>query len=608
MDLNPAYTPVGSLFDNKPMFFIPKYQRAYAWETESIKDFIKDLKNCFLKRKAQTPISHFLGGILSVEYPVQGVVRQHEYEIIDGQQRAATFTLLMACLVKMYKELLDEAKSSGETTNKSILKSRIEDLSDRFIEFNQEVQRVIKIVEVLRLSKPDSKFYRDLIRDKNPSPSRDSHKKLLEAYTSISQAIQEMIDTSNLVSKMDDLEVIQNVIDSDFTVLHMVTKAKEDAFRLFQVINDRGTSLTEGDLLRAKTLEILEGFSSEQNSVEDLWDKILSDPPNKTANYLHWIYESNNGKTAPKNALFDNFIDAFFPEHKKSILTINDADRIYKKLVDVDKDIIKCRKLEDGDWLYANQQPITGWERSRLNLLLKELDHTLCIPLLLAASQLEPKKFSKIVQIIEKAFFRYKIICNQHATPLQTIYREEARLIRSDPANYQLTSLEQKLGNLINKKASDRVFQANLELLDYKESGGGSNKPLKYFLLTAEYYYEWFNQGAVGVPVCFDKTRVYDFASTSIEHIYPQNATSGSNVFDSCLEPSKHSLGNLTILDPGLNVMGDNDAFLTKKPIYQKSSVFLTKDEIGTKADWTLNEITSHKQLLINIGMKIFQI
>lgn len=54
--------------------------------------------------------------------------------------------------------------------------------------------------------------------------------------------------------------------------------------------------------------------------------------------------------------------------------------------------------------------------------------------------------------------------------------------------------------------------------------------------------------------------------------------------------------------------MGDNDDFLTKKPIYQKSSVFLTKDEIGKKADWTLNEITSHKQLLINIGMKVFQI
>ncbi|MEG3954685.1 hypothetical protein [Microcoleus sp. herbarium2] len=68
--------------------------------------------------------------------------------------------------------------------------------------------------------------------------------------------------------------------------------------------------------------------------------------------------------------------------------------------------------MEDGEWLYAEQQPITGWERSRLNLLLKELDHTLSIPLLLAESQLKPRKFSQTVQILEKAFFRYKIICN----------------------------------------------------------------------------------------------------------------------------------------------------------------------------------------------------
>ena len=354
---------------------------------------------------------------------------------------------------------------------------------------------------------------------------------------------------------MDDLEVILNVIDDDFTVLHMVTRAKEDAFRLFQVINDRGTSLTEGDLLRAKTLEILEEFSSEQNSVEDLWDKILSDHPNKTANYLHWIYESYKGKRAPQNALFNNFIDAFFPQHTKSNLTKTEADQIYKTLDDIEKDIIKCRKLEDGEWLYADQQPITGWDKSRLNLLLKELDHTLSIPLLLAASQLKPGKFSQIVQILEKAFFRYKIIqripglwssvgtrqclvptgiyrsgmyfinvesavCNQHATPLQTIYREEAILIRKDPANYQLTSLEQKLRNLINQRASDQEFQAKLEWLEYKESGGGSNKPLKYFLLTAEYYYQWFKKGAVRVPEWLDKTRVYDFASTSIERAY----------------------------------------------------------------------------------------
>ena len=605
MDLVPAYTPVGSLFGSKPMFFIPKYQRAYAWETESVKDFVKDLTNCFQKRKAKSPISHFFGGVLSIEYLVQGVARQHDYEIIDGQQRITTFTILMACLVKAYKQLLGESQELKDVTNEIILKGRIEVLSNRFIEFNQEVQRERKTVEVLRLSKPDHPFYRDLIRARNPSPSRDSHHRLLNAYEIISRAIQEIINESNLVTKMDDLELIQNVVDSDFTVLHMVTKAKEDAFRLFQVINDRGASLTEGDLLRAETLKILEGFESEQNTVEDLWDDILSEPPNKTANYLHWIYESHQGKRASRNALFDNFIDDFFPQHKQEKLSPQDAQQIYAKVRDVHEDILKCRKLADGQWLHLPHQSISGWDKNRLTLLLKDLDHTLPIPLLLAASMLSHRKFSEIVQVLEKTFFRYKIICNQHATPLQTIYREEAISIRKNPSSYKILSLRKKLRSLIDSRASDTVFKGNLELLQYKETGGGSNKPLKYFLLTAEYYYSWYKQGATGKPDC-DKSRVFDFTGVSIEHIYPQKVLSDTDDYDSNLEPLKHFLGNLTILDPVQNGTGANDNFLKKNKIYQASAISLTKQEVGSKKAWTADEINDFKTLLVDIGMKVF--
>jgi uncharacterized protein with ParB-like and HNH nuclease domain len=100
MNIEPAYTSIGSLFAYKPMFFIPKYQRAYAWDAESVSDFIKDLKKCFEKRRSNIPVNHFFGGILSVKHSVLGTVNQHKYEIIDGQQRIATFTLLVSCLVK----------------------------------------------------------------------------------------------------------------------------------------------------------------------------------------------------------------------------------------------------------------------------------------------------------------------------------------------------------------------------------------------------------------------------------------------------------------------------------------------------------------------------
>lgn len=605
MKIEPAYTSVGKLFEYRPMFFIPKYQRAYAWEAEAVEDFIKDLKNCFERRKSNTSVNHFFGGVLCVKYPVSGAVNQHKYEIIDGQQRISTFTLLMSCLIQIYKDLLKQADHVKDTGNSSILERRIKDLSERFIEFDQEVQRQVDSIEVMRLSRVDHPFYRELIRGMNPSPdSRDSHKKINYAYQTILKAVQNIISPLNIEEKMDDIEIIQNIIDNDFTILYMVTESKDDAFRLFQVINDRGTNLTVGDLLKAKTLEILEGFDTYQNSCETFWDEILADYPSKTENYLNWIYESYKGKRAKQDELFDILLDGFFPEYKKhkiEKLTDSDSKQVYQRVKNLQDDILKSRKLLEGQWLYAAKQPVTNWDITRLSILLKELDHTLSVPLFLAASQLDHKIFSEIVQIVEKAYFRYKIICNQHATPLKSIYYEESLAIRENSISYSTLGLKQKLEKLIKSKASDITFKNGLEALEYKESGG--NKPLKYFLMTIEYYYQWYQSGCIGTPVCKDKSRVYDFAGTSIEHIYPQNA--GNNIKNASLENLKHRLGNLTILDPAQNTLSGNEHFEAKRRFYKESSVLLTRD-LASNQTWTEHQIENHKNLLINIALKVF--
>lgn len=73
---------ISELFDGRKIFNIPKYQRAYAWEKQQLKDFVEDIENQKLDR------SYFFGTILFQAQP------RHEgfevIDIVDGQQRITT--------------------------------------------------------------------------------------------------------------------------------------------------------------------------------------------------------------------------------------------------------------------------------------------------------------------------------------------------------------------------------------------------------------------------------------------------------------------------------------------------------------------------------------
>jgi hypothetical protein len=140
--------------------------------------------------------------------------------------------------------------------------------------------------------------------------------------------------------------------------------------------------------------------------------------------------------------------------------------------------------------------------------------------LLLASSEVDQKDFSEIVQMLERTFFRYTLICNEILTILKSIYSKEALNIRNNSQLYSIETLRTQLSKLFQSKAGEQTFRNLLTLLQYKGTGT-SNKPPEYFLLSVEYYYQWYKNGANGKPVCHEKSRVYDFAGSSIEHVYP---------------------------------------------------------------------------------------
>ena len=228
---------------------------------------------------------------------------------------------LMSQVIALYKQLVDDVANAGDSNGKSFLPKRISKLEEMYLKAEIELNREIHIFNTLELSKADQHFFQNMLDEHRPDPERESHRRLLYAFDSIRKTLDAFLaPLSDISEKLDVLERIGKIVDEDCTVIHIVTYNKKDAYKLFQVLNDRGVNLTEGDLLRSKTLEILEMLDSPQcvsyqNSVEKTWDDILIDHPDETERFLRWIYESHEATRPGKSTLFDEFLVGFYPQH-----------------------------------------------------------------------------------------------------------------------------------------------------------------------------------------------------------------------------------------------------------------------------------------------------
>lgn len=604
MKVDPVYASVGAFFKNEPMFRIPKYQRGYAWDKDEIDDFLVDLEKLYNARRNGLPKNHFMGGIVSVEHKLPGSVSGAIFELVDGQQRFVTFILFAAAILNNYEVVMGLAQKASDSEHLSIAERRYKKLLSRFIEFEQEINRRTTMQRVIELSKSDDPFFQSLIRSNPVVTERDSHKRIKYAFDQIKKRVTALSKEDILSQYLDNLEILEQNIDNDFSILHIVTYDPKEAYTLFQVLNDRGKNLTEGDLLRAKTLELLENYPQQQNDVEILWNNILADAPRDTEEYMRWIYASHKGLRPGASTLFDDFLNAFYPQHTLSHISTTDADRIFSQTNDIYKEIIHLRKLTIGEWIFPFGLPVTAWDRNRLALLVNELKNKNSLPLLLAGSLLNHKQFAELVSIIERFMFRYTIICNGHHSPVLDIIQNEALRIRSNPSGYTFQNLKKQLQALLDQKADDTFFETSLDTLRYKENNG-SNKTLKYFLITIEDYLRWYREGATGSPECKDKSRLFIFADTTIEHIYPRNA--GGTVYDAGIDDLKNTIGNLTIMGPSDNSGIGNDEFLKKRVVFKKTTPEMNH-EIAEKTQWTRSEVLTRTQEIKRIATKIFKI
>jgi uncharacterized protein with ParB-like and HNH nuclease domain len=209
------------------------YQRDYKWTTKQVSDLITDLSNKFLDEHGENddrPRSavanysdYFLGSI------VISITNGNKY-IIDGQQRLTTLTLLLIYLYNLQRD-----RDNNVSISELIFSEKFGSRS-----FNMEVKE-----------EPDRMRAFNALYSQTPidtSGMAESIKNIMGRYNDIEVLFPSEIKDATLPFFIDWL--IENVYLVEITAYSI-----EEAYTIFETMNDRGLSLSPTDMLKGYLLQ-----------------------------------------------------------------------------------------------------------------------------------------------------------------------------------------------------------------------------------------------------------------------------------------------------------------------------------------------------------------
>lgn len=225
MLMAPANQTFGELFSNGVKYEVPKFQRDYAWSLEEWEDLWLNIEAIDDEKV------HYMG------YMVLQQKSQHEFIVIDGQQRLITLSVIVLAVMKKLQNLVD--KRVDQEANKQ----RLTVFTDRFIGVTNAV--ILTVENKLSLNRNNRRNFRNI--SSNLKPLREigmSRTNLLlnEAFDFFVQKIT-IRDASELA------RFVEKLADKLFFT-KIVTQDSINAYKMFETLNARGVQLSTPDLLK----------------------------------------------------------------------------------------------------------------------------------------------------------------------------------------------------------------------------------------------------------------------------------------------------------------------------------------------------------------------
>jgi len=530
-------------------FVIPNYQRPYSWTTEEAGELFDDLQEFLADQKptgGDDP--YFLGSIVLVKKETLP-----RAEVIDGQQRLTTLTILMSALV----DKLSGEKAAG---------------------FAKYINEPGDVVEErlpkprLTLRKRDNEFFHNHIQTEGKLADlivRDTAQ-----HTGPQANI--ILNAKLFVSRLEGLSEEAAFEFGKFVVNHcylvaVSTPSMQSAYRIFSVLNDRGLDLLPTDILKSDIIGKIP--EAEQDAYTKKWedteDALGRDPFSDVVSHVRMIYR----KSKLKKTVLDEFREFVLSEERQPKALI---DNVLCPYADAFQTITEASYECTGDAEAVNS--LLRW--------LNRIDNADWIPpamVYLKKNDGEPEKlvefFKHLERLAASMFIRRCSIndrIDRYGKLIEVIQSTDDGILFDDASPLMLTPEEAtKTVDLLERD----VYTMN-------------SRVRTYVMLRLD---SWLSDGAAR----------YDHKRLTVEHVLPQTVDDGSEWATTWPDEEKrkkwvHRLGNLLLLTRNKNSSASNWDFDVKKTKYFTGrsgvSSFAITTTVLEKDEWTESVVEQRQE------------
>ena len=543
------------LMGNGLRYEIPKFQRDYSWEAEHWDDLWQDIRALL----ADEDNEHYMG------YLVLQTSNNKEFQIIDGQQRLTTMSLLILSTLNCLKELVD----SGIEAENNL--KRKDSLLNSYIGYVDPVTLISN--NKLKLNRNSDDYYKQhlvLLKELPLRNTNSSEKQMRECFNWYYDRIKKEFNTGESLAAF-----IDNIVDKLFFTVIEVTD-QLNAFKVFETLNARGVQLSSADLLKNYLFFVVDEtkpHNSEIEELENIWSKIVGKlGEQKFEDYLRYYWNSINKSVGKKN-LFKNV--------KGNIKSKEQVFELIRNLNDTADLYLAIQNPEDEFW---RDKPDIRKSLKELKLFQIRQINSLFLS---ALRNLEVENFKKLAKICSVISFRYNIIGGLNPNAQEDVYNTVALKISSNK-RFEVADFQ-------TIYVSDLNFENDFSTKEFRNTTR-NHKIVKYILSKIEVYQH--------------KNEIDPESDLfTIEHILPENAddTWGNFTFEE-INRSVYRMGNLTLLERKLNREAGQKGYVEKKVLFAQSNSELTKTLPDNFNTWNEDKLAARQRELAKHAKAIWKI